>query len=108
MVGALLERSGAGGLFVDLAYCLTGRAWGGAGKASVISSSLFGTVSGSAVANVLMTGVVTIPLMKRSGLKPSMAAAIEATASTGGPPPPPVMGGAALLLAPTAGWGLPR
>ncbi|MBI1989648.1 MAG: TRAP transporter fused permease subunit [Betaproteobacteria bacterium] len=103
MVGAFLERSGAGRLFVDLAYCLTGRAWGGAGKASVISSSLFGTVSGSAVANVLMTGVVTIPLMKRSGLKPSMAAAIEATASTGGQLAPPIMGAAAFILADIVG-----
>ncbi|MBI4194633.1 MAG: TRAP transporter fused permease subunit [Betaproteobacteria bacterium] len=103
LVGAFLERSGAGKLFVDLAYCLTGRAWGGAGKASVISSSLFGTVSGSAVANVLMTGVVTIPLMKRSGFKPAQAAAIEATASTGGQLAPPIMGAAAFILADIVG-----
>lgn len=103
VVGAFLERSGSGKLFVDLAYCLTGRAWGGAGKASVISSGLFGTVSGSAVANVLMTGVVTIPLMKRSGFKPAMAGAIEATASTGGQLAPPVMGAAAFILADIVG-----
>lgn len=103
LVGAFLERSGAGKLFVDLAYCLTGRAWGGAAKASVISSTLFGTVSGSAVANVLMTGVVTIPLMKRSGFKPSLAAAIEATASTGGQLAPPIMGAAAFILADIVG-----
>lgn len=103
VVGAFLERSGAGKLFVDLAYCLTGRAWGGAGKASVISSGLFGTVSGSAVANVLMTGVVTIPLMKRSGFKPAMAGAIEATASTGGQLAPPIMGAAAFILADIVG-----
>lgn len=103
LVGAFLERSGAGKLFVDLAYCLTARSWGGAGKASVISSSLFGTVSGSAVANVLMTGVVTIPLMKRSGFKPSAAAAIEATASTGGQLAPPIMGAAAFILADIVG-----
>ena len=103
VVGAFLERSGAGKLFVDLAYCLTGRAWGGAGKASVISSSLFGTVSGSAVANVLMTGVVTIPLMKRSGFKPATAGAIEATASTGGQLAPPIMGAAAFILADIVG-----
>jgi len=103
MVGAFLERSGSGKLFVDLAYCLTGRAWGGAGKASVISSSLFGTVSGSAVANVLITGVVTIPLMKRSGFKPVMAGGIEATASTGGQLAPPIMGAAAFILADIVG-----
>lgn len=105
LVGAFLERSGAGKLFVDLAYCLTGRAWGGAGKASVISSSLFGTVSGSAVANVLMTGVITIPLMKRSGFAPNQAAAIEATASTGGQLAPPIMGAAAFILADIVGIG---
>jgi TRAP transporter 4TM/12TM fusion protein len=105
LVGAFLERSGAGKLFVDLAYCLTGRAWGGAGKASVVSSSLFGTVSGSAVANVLMTGVITIPLMKRSGFKPTQAAAIEATASTGGQLAPPIMGAAAFILADIVGVG---
>ena len=103
VVGAFLERSGAGKLFVDLAYCLTGRAWGGAGKASVISSGLFGTVSGSAVANVLMTGVVTIPLMKRSGFKAATAGAIEATASTGGQLAPPIMGAAAFILADIVG-----
>lgn len=105
VVGAFLERSGAGKLFVDLAYCLTGRAWGGAGKASVISSGLFGTVSGSAVANVLMTGVVTIPLMKRSGFKAATAGAIEATASTGGQLAPPIMGAAAFILADIVGVG---
>jgi TRAP transporter 4TM/12TM fusion protein len=105
LVGAFLETSGAGKLFVDLAYCLTGRAWGGAGKASVISSSLFGTVSGSAVANVLMTGVITIPLMKRSGFQPNQAASIEATASTGGQLAPPIMGAAAFILADIVGIG---
>src|SRR5690606_34744257 len=99
LVGAFLERSGAGKLFVDLAFCLTGRSWGGAGKASVIASGLFGSVSGSAVANVLMSGIVTIPLMKRTGFRPVMAGAIEATASTGGQLAPPVMGAAAFILA---------
>ena len=103
IVGAFLERSGAGKLFVDLAYCLTGRAWGGAGKASVISSGFFGTVSGSAVANVLITGIITIPLMKRTGFKPVMAGAIEATASTGGQLAPPMMGAAAFILADIVG-----
>jgi TRAP transporter 4TM/12TM fusion protein len=103
VVGAFLERSGAGRLFVDLAYSITGRAWGGAGKASVISSGLFGTVSGSAVANVLVDGIVTIPLMKRTGFSAKMASAIEATASTGGQLAPPVMGAAAFILADIVG-----
>jgi TRAP transporter 4TM/12TM fusion protein len=103
LVGAFLERSGAGKLFVDLAYCVTGRAWGGAGKASVVSSGLFGTVSGSAVANVLVDGIITIPLMKRTGFSGPMAGAIEATASTGGQLAPPVMGAAAFILADIVG-----
>jgi hypothetical protein len=84
IVGAFLERSGAGKLFVDIAYGMTARTWGGAGKAAVVASGLFGTISGSAVANVLLSGLMTIPLMKRSGFKPALAGAIEATASTGG------------------------
>lgn len=103
IVGAFLERSGAGQLFVNLAYCITGRAWGGAAKASVISSGLFGTVSGSAVANVLVDGIITIPLMKRTGFRASFASAIEATASTGGQLAPPVMGAAAFILADIVG-----
>jgi TRAP transporter 4TM/12TM fusion protein len=103
IVGAFLERSGAGKLFVDLAYCVTGRAWGGAAKASVVSSGLFGTVSGSAVANVLVDGIITIPLMKRTGFNAPLAGAIEATASTGGQLAPPVMGAAAFILADIVG-----
>ncbi len=99
IVGAFLERSGAGQLFVNLAYCVTGRAWGGAAKASVVSSGLFGMVSGSAVANVLVDGIITIPLMKRTGFKAAFAGAVEATASTGGQLAPPVMGAAAFILA---------
>ena len=103
LVGAFLERSGAGKLFVDLAFCVTGRAWGGAAKASVISSGLFGTISGSAVANVLVNGIVSIPLMKRTGFTAEMAGAIEATASTGGQLAPPIMGAAAFILADIVG-----
>ena len=103
IVGAFLERSGAGKLFVDIAYGLTARAWGGAGKAAVVSSGLFGTISGSAVANVLLSGLMTIPLMKRSGFKPHLAGAIEATASTGGQMAPPIMGAAAFILADIVG-----
>jgi len=103
IVGAFLERSGAGKLFVDIAYGMTARAWGGAGKAAIVASGLFGTISGSAVANVLLSGLMTIPLMKRSGFKASMAGAIEATASTGGQLAPPIMGAAAFILADIVG-----
>ena len=107
IVGAFLERSGAGKLFVDIAYGLTARAWGGAGKAAIVSSGLFGTISGSAVANVLLSGLMTIPLMKRSGFKASLAGAIEATASTGGQLAPPIMGAAAFILADIVGVDYP-
>jgi TRAP transporter 4TM/12TM fusion protein len=103
VVGSFLERSGAGKLFVDIAYGLTARAWGGAGKAAIVASGLFGTISGSAVANVLLSGLMTIPLMKRSGFKATMAGAIEATASTGGQLAPPIMGAAAFILADIVG-----
>ncbi|MGI9383780.1 MAG: TRAP transporter permease [Methyloligellaceae bacterium] len=103
IVGAFLERSGAGKLFVDIAYGLTARSWGGAGKAAVVASGLIGTVSGSAVANVLLSGLMTIPLMKRSGFTARFAGAIEATASTGGQLAPPIMGAAAFVLADIVG-----
>jgi TRAP transporter 4TM/12TM fusion protein len=97
--GSFMERTGVGRLFMDFALSLTGHTAGGPGKVSVISSSLFGTVSGSAVANVMVDGPITIPLMKRSGFKPHFAAAVEATASTGGQIMPPVMGAAAFVMA---------
>jgi TRAP transporter 4TM/12TM fusion protein len=97
--GAFMERSGTGQLFMDFALAITGHTAGGPGKVSVVSSSLFGTVSGSAVANVMVDGPMTIPLMKRSGFKPHFAAAVEATASTGGQIMPPVMGAAAFVMA---------
>lgn len=97
--GAFMEKSGTGQLFMDFALSLTGHTAGGPGKVSVISSSLFGTVSGSAVANVMVDGPMTIPLMKRSGFRPHFAAAVEATASTGGQIMPPVMGAAAFVMA---------
>ncbi len=103
IVGAFLERSGAGQLFVNVAYGLTSRLWGGAGKAAIVSSGLLGMINGSAVANVLLSGIMTIPLMKRSGFKPAMAGAIEATASTGGQLSPPIMGAAAFILADVSG-----
>jgi TRAP transporter 4TM/12TM fusion protein len=97
--GAFMEKGGTGKLFMDFALSLTGHTAGGPGKVSVISSSLFGTVSGSAVANVMVDGPMTIPLMKRSGFRPHFAAAVEAVASTGGQIMPPVMGAAAFVMA---------
>ncbi|TSA42151.1 MAG: TRAP transporter permease, partial [Betaproteobacteria bacterium] len=99
LFGAFMEKSGTGQLFMDFALSITGHTAGGPGKVSVISSSLFGTVSGSAVANVMVDGPLTIPLMKRTGFRPSFAAAVEATASTGGQIMPPVMGAAAFVMA---------
>ncbi len=99
LFGAFMERTGVGRLFMDFALSLTGHSAGGPGKVSVISSSLFGTVSGSAVANVLVDGPITIPLMKRTGFRPPFAAAVEAVASTGGQIMPPVMGAAAFVMA---------
>jgi TRAP transporter 4TM/12TM fusion protein len=99
LFGAFMEKSGVGSLFMDFALSLTGHTAGGPGKVSVVSSSLFGTVSGSAVANVMVDGPMTIPLMKRSGFRPHFAAAVEATASTGGQIMPPVMGAAAFVMA---------
>lgn len=96
---AVLHGSGAGQFFIDAATALGGRLRGGPAKIAVIASGLFGTVSGSAVANVVGTGVFTIPLMKRIGYKPAFAGAVEAVASTGGQIMPPVMGAAAFVMA---------
>jgi TRAP transporter 4TM/12TM fusion protein len=101
--GAFMEVSGCGRAFVDLAYAITGKRTGGPGLASVITSALFGTVSGSSVANVMVDGVFTIPLMKRMGYPPHFAGAVEAATSTGGQYMPPVMGAAAFLLAEISG-----
>jgi TRAP transporter 4TM/12TM fusion protein len=97
--GSFMERTGIGRLFMDFALSLTGHTAGGPGKVAVVSSSLFGTVSGSAVANVLVDGPITIPLMKRSGFRPPFAAAVESVASTGGQIMPPIMGAAAFVMA---------
>ncbi|MDI7259325.1 MAG: TRAP transporter permease [Thermodesulfobacteriota bacterium] len=97
--GAFLEQSGTGQFFMNFATALVGGAKGGPGKISCVSSSLFGTISGSAVANVMVDGWLTIPLMKRTGFKHEFAAAVEATASTGGQIMPPVMGAAAFVIA---------
>jgi TRAP transporter 4TM/12TM fusion protein len=99
LFGALLFRSGGSQFFTELSSALMGRTRGGSAKIAVVASSLFGTISGSAVSNVLSTGVITIPLMRRAGYKPHSAAAIEAVASTGGQLMPPVMGAVAFIMA---------
>lgn len=98
-MGQVLVASGGSAFFNDLAMSIVGRARGGAAKISVVSSFLFGSISGSAVANVVASGVVTVPLMKRAGYSPRMAASVEALASTGGQLAPPIMGAAAFLMA---------
>jgi TRAP transporter 4TM/12TM fusion protein len=97
--GTFLEKSGAGQFFMNFANAIAGGARGGPGKVAVVSSSLFGTISGSAVANVMVDGWLTIPMMKKTGFKPEAAAAIEAVASTGGQIMPPIMGAAAFVMA---------
>jgi TRAP transporter 4TM/12TM fusion protein len=99
LFGSFMERTGTGQLFMDFAMSLTGHTAGGPGKVSVVSSSLFGTISGSAVANVMVDGPISIPLMKRSGFPAHFAAGVEAVASTGGQIMPPIMGAAAFVMA---------
>lgn len=97
--GALAERMGIGKLFTDFALALTGHTAGGPAKVAVVTSGLFGSVSGSAVANVMTTGTFTIPLMKRIGYPKAFSGAVEAVASTGGQIMPPIMGAAAFVMA---------
>jgi TRAP-type uncharacterized transport system fused permease subunit len=97
--GAFLRKSGASRFFIDLPLALAGRSTGGPAKVSVISSALFGSISGSAIANTVSTGAFTIPLMKRAGFRPHVAGAIEPSASIGGMFMPPVMGAGAFLMA---------
>lgn len=97
--GAVLMASGAGNLLMKIANLLTGRFTGGAAHAAVASSALFGTLSGAAISNVVSTGVMTIPVIKKAGFKPAFAAAVEAAASTGGQIMPPVMGVVAFFVA---------
>lgn len=99
LFGAFLETTGGGNFFIDLAYSLTGRFSGGPAKTAVIASGFMGSVSGSAVGNVVATGAFTIPMMKRVGYPAHMAGAVEAAASTGGQLMPPIMGAGAFLMA---------
>ncbi len=97
--GGLLVQTGGGDIFIRLAYAITGRLTGGPPKVAVISSMLFGMISGSTAANVATTGVFTIPLMKSKGYKPHFAGAVEAAASSGGQIMPPIMGAGAFIMA---------
>nr|WP_232372627.1 TRAP transporter fused permease subunit [Acuticoccus mangrovi] len=99
LFGAFLVRSGAGDFIVDLARAAAGRFTGGPGFVAVLSSCLTGTISGSAIANTVSTGVITIPLMKRSGFPARFAAGVEAASSTGGQLMPPIMGAGAFVMA---------
>ena len=97
--GAVLMASGAGTLLMKIANRLTGGMPGGAAHASVASSALFGTLSGAAISNVVSTGVMTIPVIRKAGFRPAFAGAVEAAASTGGQIMPPVMGVVAFFVA---------
>jgi len=101
--GAFLSASGAAKVFIDLAVSVSGRYRGGPAKVAVISSALFGTVSGNSVANVVASGSFTIPLMKSIGYRNQFAGAVEATSSTGGQIMPPILGAAAFIMAAIVG-----
>lgn len=99
MFGAVLQYTGAANFFNNIAFALFGRVRGGPAKVSIFASGLMGSVSGSVVSNVLTTGVVTIPAMKRTGFSPAYAGGVEACASTGGVLMPPIMGATAFVMA---------
>lgn len=99
ILAAILDKSGLGKLFNDIALGVGGRFSGGPAKVSVVASALAGTISGSAASNVATTGAFTIPLMKKIGYQPTFAGAVEAAASTGGQIMPPIMGSAAFIMA---------
>jgi TRAP transporter 4TM/12TM fusion protein len=103
LFGGVMSYGGLLRFFTDGALAIAGATRGGAGKVAVISSGLFGTVNGSAIANAVTTGAFTIPLMMRAGYRPAFAAGVEACASMGGQLIPPVMGAAAFIMAETLG-----
>lgn len=103
LFGVMAQLTGLGQLFVNMATIAAGRFSGGPAKVSVVSSGLFGMISGSAIANTVTTGVMTIPLMKKVGFSPRFAGAVEASASCGGQITPPIMGAAAFIMAETLG-----
>ncbi len=98
LFGVIAQRMGLGQFFIEISQCIAGSLSGGPAKVSVLSSSLFGTISGSSIANTVTTGSLTIPAMKRIGYKPHFAGAVEAASSTGGQITPPIMGSAAFLM----------
>ncbi len=99
LFGALLDKAGAGQYFINLAFAMVGRYRGGPAKASVLASGMTGMISGSSIANTVTTGTFTIPIMKRTGMPPTKAGAIEVAASTDGQIMPPIMGAAAFVIA---------
>lgn len=101
--GAVLQASGAGSILLKMAFAATSRFTGGPAHASIVGSAMFGTISGAAVANVVSTGIFTIPIIKRAGFAPKTAGAVEAAASTGGQIMPPVMGVVAFVMADVTG-----
>lgn len=103
LFGSFLEQSGGAKYFIELSQSLTRRSKGGPAKCAIVASGLMGTISGSAVANVVTTGNLTIPLMIRTGYSKTFAGAVEAVASSGGQLAPPVMGAAAFLMADMTG-----
>ena len=103
--GVLLEGTGAGDTLLKFAFLVTRRTRGGPAHAAILASSMFGTMSGSTVANIVGTGTFTIPMIKRRGFSPSFSAGIEATASSGGQIMPPIMGAAAFVMADLTGVG---
>ena len=103
LFGAFLQSSGGSAAFNDIGYAIGGRMRGGPAQVAVVSSALMGSISGSAVANVMTTGAFSIPLMKKVGYSPEFAGGVEAAASTGGVIMPPVMGAVAFLMASTLG-----
>lgn len=105
MFGAFLHVSNMSSVFMDLSCLLTKKSCGGPAKVAIFASALFGTISGSAPANVYGTGTFTIPLMKRVGYSGPFAGAVEAVASTGGQIMPPIMGAAAFIMADLTGVG---
>lgn len=105
LFGVLLEGTGAGDTLLKFAFLATRRTRGGPAHAAILASSMFGTMSGSTVANIVGTGTFTIPMIKKRGFSPTFAAGIEATASSGGQIMPPIMGAAALVMADLTGAG---
>ncbi len=99
LFGAFLQATGAGKFLIDLSFAAAGRFRGGPAKASVLASAAMGSISGSAIANTVTTGALTIPMMKKLGYRPEQAAGIEAAASTGGQIMPPIMGAGAFVMA---------